>query len=125
MVKNTLRTTIFFLFLTIGLRSFSQTGTLPNSIQIQNNSIKEKELFYLASIYKADMEAYRLKNTDVTVDFSNGFQCVLYSAEKLRSKGILVDINSYKEKFDERFRLPLFSVCEDGQLTALYPKVFK
>lgn len=109
---------VLFIVFCLSLNGFSQT--IPNSFKITNNNHPENELFYVASISKADMEKYRLKNQDVTLHFENGFDCIMISAKQLFLNGININANNYPEKFPFHLSLPIFNVLESGQLMAVY-----
>ena len=111
------------LLMNIGL--VAQNTTVKNSIKIQNNKFPDKEEFYKSSIYKADMESYRLRDKDVILAFSEGFECVMLSARYLANKGITIDVDSYQTNFSFNFKLPVFSIAENGNLIATYQKVGK
>jgi hypothetical protein len=96
-------------------KKFYLTGSIDNN----------KKAFYISSIEKADMESYRLRDKEVIVEFKEGFKCVLPSAKQLIITGSQIDPNSYKEGFDNRFVMPVFSIQTDGHLVAEYEKVFK
>jgi hypothetical protein len=97
--------------------------TAKNSITIQNNQHPEKEQYYKDLIYKADMENYRLKEKDVVLKFTEGFECVLLSAQKISKLGKSVSVESYKTEFTEEFVMPSFSISQNGTIMAAYPKV--
>jgi hypothetical protein len=104
---------------------WAQGGTLKNSLKIQNNKFPSKEEYYKVAIYKASMENYRLRDKDVVLTFSEGFECVMLSAKSLAERGVTVDIDSYQTDFSYNFVLPIFSLTEDGHLIAIYQKVGK
>ncbi len=112
-----------FIFLSIKIDA--QTVTVENSIKIQNNRHQDKEEYYKALIYESNMEGYRLRNEDVILTFSEGFECVLYSANTLLNKGIKIDTASYQTEFSCKFILPVFSISEDRNIIATYVKVSK
>ncbi len=114
---------LVLLLMNIGL--MAQSTTIKNSIKIQNNKFPDKEEFYKSSIYKADMESYRLREKDVVLIFSEGFECVMLSARSLANKGIMIDLDSYQTSFSFNFKLPVFSLAENGNLIATYQKVGK
>jgi hypothetical protein len=95
--------------------TFYLTGTIPS----------DKREFYMASIAKADMESYRLREKEVVIEFKEGFKCVLPSAKQLIIKGYQIDPNAYKTDFDKKFVMPVFKILADGHLVAEYEKVFK
>jgi hypothetical protein len=106
-------------------KSFGQAITVKNSIVIINNKSSEKENYYKEAIYKANMEGYRLKETNDTLKFKEGFDCVLLSAKELSNKGITIDVNSYQEHFVYNYRKPEFSITDDGHLVATFIKISK
>ena len=106
-------------------KSFGQGITVKNSIVIINNKSPEKENYFKEAIYKANMEGYRLKETNDTLKFKEGFDCVLISARELSNKGIAIVTDSYQEHFVYNYRKPEFSITEDGQLVATFIKISK
>ena len=112
-----------FIFLIIKIDA--QTVTVEKSIKIQKNKHPDKEEYYKALIYESNMEGYRLRNEDVILTFSEGFECVLYSANTLLNKGIKIDTASYQTEFSSKFILPIFSISEDRNIIATYLKVSK
>ena len=66
-----------------------------------------------------------MKEKDVTIEFAEGFECVLLSAKAVAKKGVAVDLDLYQEDFIEKFELPTFSIANNGNLIATYPKIFK
>lgn len=96
--------------------------TVPNSIEIKNNKHPEKEKYYKDLIYKADMENYRLKEKDVVLKFTEGFECVLLSAKSLAASGKHINTDSYQMEFPEGFIMPSFSISQNGTLIAGYTK---
>jgi len=100
----------------------AQIGTIEKSITIENNLHPEKEAYYKESIYKANMEQYRLKDKNVTLHFSEGFDCVLLAAKALFSQGIKIDETLYPSDFDPKLEAPKFSLSPDGFLLALHTK---
>ena len=112
-------------FILQSLEMKAQTATVENSIKIQNNKFSDKEEYYTAAIYESNLESYRLRDKDVTLTFSEGFECVLFSATALANKGIKIDVNSYQTEFDSKFILPTFSITEDRKLIATYKKISK
>ncbi|MHB8260673.1 MAG: hypothetical protein ACYDCN_06665 [Bacteroidia bacterium] len=95
--------------------------TIPNSFKIINNNHPEKEAFYIASIEKANMENYRLKDKEVILKFDNGFECVMLSAKDLFMIGKSINAVNYQESFPINFSLPFFNILQDGHLMAKYP----
>jgi hypothetical protein len=117
-INLVLNRSLFLLLCFMSVFGFSQT--IPNSFKITNNKHPEKETFYIASIEKANMEKYRLKNKEVTLSFDNGFDCVMLSAKELFTSGENVNPTNYQESFSDRFSLPVFTVLDDGHLIAGY-----
>ncbi len=125
-MKNVCYLALVFLGLTLfPAVALAQGGTIKNSIVIQNNKSPEKEGYYKDAIYQANMEGYRLKEKDVTLQFAEGFQCVMLSAKSLKNKGIKIDVDSYLLDFPYSYKMPLFSLTADGHLIASYQKVSK
>ena len=125
-MKNVRYLALVFLGLTLfPAVALAKGGTIKNSIVIQNNKNPEKEGYYKDAIYKANMEGYRLKEKDVTLQFAEGFQCVLLSAQTLKSKGINIDVDSYLTDFPYPYKMPVFSLTGDGHLIATYQKISK
>ncbi len=118
---------IFLLLITLlaGSKKILAQTTVKNSIIIINNKSPEKETFYKESIYKANMEPYRLKEKNDTVKFAEGFQCVILAAKQLAATGITIDADLYQSNFVYNYRKPEFSITEDGHLIATYIKVSK
>jgi hypothetical protein len=119
-MKNKLLLLILFSLI---IKGFSQT--LPNSFKIKNSNHPENEVFYIASIEKANMEKYRLKDSDITLHFENGFDCVMISAKQLFLNGVTINASNYEEKFPVHYSLPVFNVLQDGQLMAVYSNIDK
>lgn len=113
-----MRYLLLFLAFTSFKLVFSQQNTSPESFQIVEIEDPVKLVFYTHSIAKADMENYRLKEKNVTLEFRNGFKCVLYSAKELFIKGVKIDVNSYQDDFPLKFSLPVFEVNDNGWITA-------
>ena len=103
----------------------AQSWTIKKSILIKNNKFPEKEEYYKAAIYKADMESYRLRDKDVVLTFAEGFECVMLSARSVANNGVAIDVDSYQKDFSFNFKLPVFSIGENGNLIATYKKVGK
>jgi len=99
--------------------------TVKNSFVIQNNQHQEKTEFYRSVIQKANLEGFRLKNQDIILKFDEGFDVVLPSAQSLYNKGVKIVVNSYEKEFGSGFRIPKFSILEDGTLHASYEKAVK
>ncbi|HEX7413863.1 MAG TPA: hypothetical protein VF411_07430 [Bacteroidia bacterium] len=115
-----------FLLLMVSFISLATLGqTIPNSFKIINNQHPESEAFYIASITKASMENYRLKDKEVTLKFDNGFNCVMLSAKDLFRSGKSINASNYQESFPINFSLPVFNILQDGHLMAKYPNVGK
>lgn len=101
----------------LAFQGFSQQKqTIPGSFSLIGVNDQEKKAFYTSSIEKADMEQFRLKETDVVLKFKEGFECILFSAKSLASKGI--DADHYSTSFGPNYTLPVFSVHSNGFLTA-------
>jgi hypothetical protein len=93
--------------------------TAKGSFKIVNNRHKDLEAFYITSIEQADFESYRLKSTEVTLYFENGFECVLISAKEL----YLIDKNINPASYDEEHSLetystPTFLITDSGLIKA-------
>ena len=104
------------LFLLLGFVAYAQK-TIPGSFKIINNSHPEKEAFYIASIEKADMEQYRLKDEPVTLNFTNGFVLELLSAKEVFINHGKIDPTSYKISKSNNYNSPVFTIQTDGWLT--------
>lgn len=117
----------FILWMIVGSPNLvlGQGATVKNSIVIVNNKFPDKENYYKEAIYKANMEGYRLRETNDTLKFKEGFDCVLLSAKELLNKGIAIDLDSYQLNFVYNYRKPEFSITDDGYLVATYIKVSK
>lgn len=102
-----------------------QNQTLPGSFSVIGETSEVKKTFYIQSIENADMEKFRLRNEDVALHFNNGFECIMLSAKSLIIKGINVNPNLYKEKFDPMYTLPVFTIQSSGQIVAEVSKFEK
>jgi hypothetical protein len=109
------------LLLFSGCLVYSQK-TVPGSFTLTNNQHPENEAFYITSIEKADMEKFRLKDKEVTIEFENGFTCVMLPAKELFISGKNVNPLNYQEGFSRNFVMPVFNVMPDGHLTAVHKK---
>ena len=109
----------------MGFVGYSQK-TIPGSFKIINNTHPENEAFYIASIEKADMEQYRLKDENVSLTFTNGFVLELLSAKAVFIKQAQIDPTSYKTSNPNNYDLPVFTIQTDGWLiTQGYTNSFK
>ena len=118
---------IFFLLLSLSSFVFAQTlsFTTENTFVVQKNTHPGQLSFYKSSISKSNLESYRLKNKRVVLEFSNGFECELLSAKEVFLKGIGVDMNAYQDDFEQGFTLPIFTVSDNGWLSAEYKTIGK
>jgi hypothetical protein len=114
---------LLFFILFVYLKGYSQT--ISNSFKITNNAHPESEAFFIKSIEKANMESYRLKSRDVSVEFENGFTCVFESAKSLYAKGIQVNPANYLEEFPKEYTLPKFKIIDAGNIYAIYTPIGK
>ncbi len=115
----------FLLVLSCKMALLAQVTTIKNSIVIKNNHHPEKETFYKEAIYRSEMENFRLREKDVVLKFSDGFECVMLSAKTLKEKGENIDLNNYQMDFIPKFVLPIFTITQEGMLVASYEKVIK
>ena len=88
------------------------------SFEIVSNNSSQSSDYFLNALSDANMETYRLRNTDVKISFEEGAELVLLSATKLVDKGENLDLNLYKVKFHDNFDLPIFSIDSNGRLLA-------
>ncbi len=125
-MKNVYSILIFVIALLVtAVSTHAQTQAASNSIIIKNNQHPEQEAFYKGAILRANMEAYRLKSTNVTITFAEGFECELVAASTLVQLGSPIDVDSYQNSFSTNFILPVFSITADGYLIATYQKTGK
>lgn len=113
-----------FFLLMISYVGYAQK-TVPGSFKIANNNRPENEAFYKTSIEKADMEQFRLKDKEVTLEFENGFQCVLMSAKEVFIKGGSIRPDDYQDNFPMTYSLPLFDIAQNGLIMAKSKKLDK
>ena len=125
-MKNVYSILIFVIALLVtAVSTHAQTQAASNSIIIKNNQHPEQEAFYKGAILRANMETYRLKSTNVTITFAEGFECELVAASTLVQLGSPIDVDSYQNSFSTNFILPVFSITADGYLIATYQKTGK
>lgn len=91
--------------------------TIPGSFKIINNHLPDKEAFYAASIEKANMEQFRLKDENVELSFTNGFTLVLLSAKEVFIKQGKIDPNNYSVSHPTNYTPRVFFIRPDGWLT--------
>lgn len=101
----------------------AQNKTLPGSFTIKNLEDKSKLEFYVNAIENASFEELRLKNKSQEFKFENGFVLELTSATELKNKGVVLNVESYKEQLDADFNCPLFLITDAGKLVALYNSI--
>ena len=110
---------LFVVFSIFSILGYAQTIT--GSFKIIHNQHPEKEAFYIASVEKANMEKYRLKNQQVILKFENEFECVMLAAKELFVQGKKINLSQYEENFPKEYNLPVFTIISSGQLIAVYP----
>ena len=88
------------------------------SFEVVSNNSSQSSDYYLNALSAANMETYRLRNTDVKIIFKQGAELLILSATKLVDKGENLDLNLYKVKFHDNYDLPIFSVDSNGRLLA-------
>jgi hypothetical protein len=120
-MKKLLLVSFLASFLSVGYLQAQSKSTIE-TFTIQNNSDKSKSSFYKTSIEKADLETYRLRDKNVILKFSEGFECVLLSAFTLKNMGASIDVDTYKTDFSEEFKMPQFSIHESGIVKVAYTK---
>lgn len=94
----------------------AQEKTFPSSFTLVGENESQKLAFYTQSVLNASMEQYRLLNTDVTLNFKEGFNCILFSAKKVSMTHKHIDLTKYVESFPANYLLPVFSVATDGHI---------
>jgi hypothetical protein len=72
-------------------------------------------------ICNSQFENFRLLNQRVTLNFDNGFDIILLSAQELQQLGLINDLSSYQQAFPPKYKLPVFHVNGKGQIAAAYP----
>ena len=108
---------ILFSVLLISGNILAQEKTQPSSFTIIGENDPQKLDFYTKSILNASMEPFRLLNTDVSLKFKEGFECVLFSAKKMSViKGVNINGGNYLESFPANYILPVFSIALDGRI---------
>jgi|GEM_PF-1139483 hypothetical protein len=116
---------LILFFLVISYAGYSQK-TISGSFKIISNTHPENEAFFIASIEKANMEQYRLKDENVNLTFTNGFVLELFSAKSVFIKQGQIDPTSYKTSTLENYDLPVFFIQPDGWITTTgYNNSFK
>ena len=97
----------------------SQTSI--NSFKIiQNGEVPQSEINnYKTAISIANMEDYRYKSTNDTLEFSNGLKFVLLSARELYILDKKTNPSLYSEKV-KGYLMPKFQLMPQGTLIALY-----
>ncbi|MCD6016967.1 MAG: hypothetical protein K0S53_88 [Bacteroidetes bacterium] len=122
-MKNTLRLLfLFFILFNIEAGSAQTKTTIKNSYSIQPDvtlSASEAD-FYAKSIEAVDLEKYRLKTKDVTLEFRNGFKLILSSADRLFLQGIQINTTEYTDDLASDYMYPLFRVDESGIVVTMY-----
>jgi hypothetical protein len=95
----------------------AQEKTYPSSFTIIGENDQQKLDFYSESILNASMENYRLLDTDLTLKFKEGFECIMFSAKKVAaSGGSNINLSNYLETFPSKYILPVFSITQDGKI---------
>ena len=95
----------------------AQEKTYPSSFTIVGENDQQKLDFYSASILNASMENYRLLDTDLTLKFKEGFECIMFSAKKVSASGNSnINLSNYLESFPSKYILPVFSITHDGKI---------
>ena len=118
------RVVLFLFLLMVGCVGYAQK-TISGSFKITNNMHPENETFYLTSIGKANMEKFRLRDKEVTLEFENGFQCVLLSAKEVFIRGGSIKPDDYQDNFPMTYTLPLFNISQSGLIMAQSKKLDK
>lgn len=88
---------------------------------IRTSTISNIEV-YINALENANLEIYRCRTVNDTLHFENGISYILFSAERLESRGLLTDISDYSnpEERSKRFNKPIFRVSPEGILLAPY-----
>ncbi|MBA2610959.1 MAG: hypothetical protein H0U95_03240 [Bacteroidetes bacterium] len=88
---------------------------------IANGTVLPNEIpKYINAISAANMENYRFKSTQDTLEFTNGLKFVLLSAHELFVLEKKIDPTHYSEKI-KGYLMPKFQLATGGTLIALYP----
>lgn len=109
---------LFTLFSFIGSVKAQNIVNKKASFEIVSNNSSQSSDYFLNALSDANMETYRLRNTDVKITMKQGAELLILSATKLVDKGENLDLNLYKVKFHDNYDLPIFSVDSNGRLLA-------
>ncbi len=101
----------------------AQNKTIKGSFILKNLVDQSKLEFYTQAIENANFEDLRLNEKTQVFEFENGFSLELASATELIKKGIVIDLNNYKQELDKDFQTPLFRISNEGHLVALYNSI--
>lgn len=107
--------------------SYAQEGisATKSSYEIVANTTDHNNQYFINALENANMESYRLKNSNVNITFKEGVKCIIISASELSKFDNKININNYKENFIDGFTMPLFSINQSGSLLAEYKKKLK
>jgi len=107
---------ILSLFLSsLFISGISQTNRTPiNSFVITKLADVSKLEFYKSAISKVDFEKYRSKTKSVLLEFRNGFQMELLSAEVLKQRGNVINMDEYTDILPSNYRYPSFKIDDSG-----------
>ena len=75
----------------------------------------------IADITNSQFENFRLLNTQIRLNFDNGFDIILLSANELQKLGIINTVSGYQTDFPPNYKLPVFHINQSGQVAAEYP----
>lgn len=115
MIKFTITVILIF----TGFFACSQTFQIKDQSNLSNDEIT----VYKKAIESANLENYRNKSTNQTIEFDNGLKVELISAKELIIKGYNLNINQYQDTRNPEFVFPKFHLHESGYLIALYQKI--
>jgi hypothetical protein len=72
---------------------------------------------------QSDIDQYRLKDTDVSLTFDNGFTVLLFAANTCKERGLAVEPINYPTSLTTKRMMPLFHLLPTGQITAAFPSL--
>jgi hypothetical protein len=100
---------LFILVLLIPIAVFCQNGTIKGfEYHPRTNVTGFTQTQIDTFISKCNLEIYRLRDGRTTLEFDNGFDIVLLSANELAHLGLIPDGSSYPAAYPAHYQKPVF-----------------
>jgi hypothetical protein len=115
---------LFILVLLIPIAVFCQNGTIKGfEYHPRTNVTGFTQTQIDTFISKCNLEIYRLRDGRTTLEFDNGFDIVLLSANELAHLGLIPDGSSYPAAYPAHYQIPVFHLTPQGWVMAAYSSV--